>query len=311
MSEIQKALEEYLAVRRALGFKLRDEGTILPKFVLFAEREGASFITTELALRWATQPKGVQPAQWARRLSMVRLFAQYRSAADPRTQIPPQGLLPYRYHRNPPYIYSDKEIMQLLKAAKGLLSARGLRPRTYSTLFGLLVVTGMRISEVIGLDDEDIDLNRGVLTIHRTKFGKSRVIPIHPSTRRMLRKYVRQRDEVHPKPKTPSFFVSDRGTRLTQCTVRWTFVRLSRQIGLRGPSDSHGPRPHDIRHTFAVKTLLKWYRMGVDVERHMRELATFLGHVHVTDTYWYISATPELLRLAAKRLDRTKGGLLS
>jgi len=309
MSGLRKALEEYLAVRRALGFKLRLAGAALEKFVSFLDQERAAVITTELALRWAMQPAEVQPEQWANRLSMVRGFALYRSGTDPKTEIPPQGLLPYRYRRKRPYIYNDSEIRQLLKAAERLPSATGLRAKAYSTLFGLLAVTGMRISEVIGLDDGDVDWADGVLTVRESKFGKSRLVPMHPSTRGALRQYARSRNRIYPKPKSQSFFVSDRGVRLTDCTVRWTFVRLSHQIGLRSPSDRRGPRLHDFRHRFAVQTLTDWYRGGVDVEKHMAELAAYLGHAHVTDTYWYLTATPELLRLAATRLDNP-GGVL-
>jgi integrase/recombinase XerD len=266
MSNLASTLQEYLGLRRGLGFKLRDEGTVLVDFVSFLEQQGVSTITTQLALRWAVLPQNVEPAHWARRLSMVRLFAQYRSASDPRTEIPPKGLLPHRYRRRPPYIYSDREIRQLIKAAKKLPSTRGLRPETYSTLFGLLVVTGMRIFECLTLNNEDVDMSQGVLTIRQTKFRKSRLVLIHESTQRRLRQYVRRRDRVHPKPSTQSFFVSDHGARLTRSTVRWTFIRLSHQIGLRSPSDRHGPRLHDFRHAFAVRTLLAWYRQGVDVE---------------------------------------------
>lgn len=311
MTELRKALEEYLAVRRALGFKLIDAGYLLPDFLSFLGRQGASHITTELALRWARQPVNVQPAHWGARLGIVRGFARYHAATDPLTEIPPQGLLPDRYKRKPPYIYSDSEIVRLIKVAKRLPSAAGLRPWTYSTLLGLLAVTGMRISEPIALDREDVDLTRGVLTVRQTKFGKSRLVPIHPSTQRVLRSYSRRRDLIHAQRKTPSFFLSDRGTRLTHWNVRWTFVRLSHQIGLRGPSDRFGPRLHDLRHRFAVQTLLGWYRAGAHVERHLPELATYLGHGHVTDTYWYLSAVPELLRLAAMRLEPTQGGLPS
>ncbi len=311
MKNLRKALEEYLAVRRALGFKLTAAGYVLPDFLSFLHRQGASHITTKLALRWARQPVTVAPAYWAQRLGLVRRFAQYQAAIDPRTEIPPQGLLPDRYIRKPPYLYSHREIVRLIEAAKGLPSATGLRPWTYSVLLGLLAVTGMRISEPIALDREDVDLTRGVLTVRQTKFGKSRLLPIHPSTQRALLSYARRRDRIHPRPKTPGFFVSDGGTRLTHWTVRWTFVRLSHQIGLRGPSDRFGPRLHDLRHRFAVQTLLGWYRAGADVERHLPELATYLGHAHVTDTYWYLSAAPELLRLAAMRLGPTQGGLPS
>ncbi len=311
MSNLSSTLQEYLSLRRGLGFKLRDEGPVLSDFVSFLEQQGVSTITTQLALRWAVLPQNVEPAHWARRLSMVRLFAQYQSASDPRAEIPPKGLLPHRYRRRPPYIYSDEEIRQLIKAAKRLPSTSGLRPETYSTLFGLLAVTGMRIFECLALNNEDIDMSQGVLSIRQTKFRKSRLVLIHTSTQRRLRQYVRRRDRVHPKPRTQSFFVSDHGARLTRSTVRWTFIRLSHQIGFRGPSDRHGPRLHDFRHAFAVRTLLAWYRADVDVERHMPELATYLGHAHITDTYWYLTAVPELLHLAAARLEGKKGGRLS
>jgi integrase/recombinase XerD len=289
MKDLEITLNEYLDLRRALGFKLRDEGSVLPLFLNFLRENDAEVITTELALRWATKPERVLPAYWTRRLGMIRLFAQFRSGVDPRTEVPPQGLLPYRYQRKSPYIYNDGEISRLLQAAGRLKSEVGLRALTVSTLLGLIAVTGMRIQEPLALDREDVELERGLLTVRRTKFGKSRLIPVHASTAAALREYERIRDRIVKKPKSPSFFLSEQGTRLTQWCVRWTFVKLSHEIGLRRPNDSHGPRLHDFRHTFAVKTLLKWYRTGVEVERHMPELATYLGHRHVSDTYWYIS----------------------
>ena len=309
MSDLQAALDQYLDIRRALGFKLRDEGTVLPQFLLYLEKKGASFITTDLALQWATLPEKVLPAHWTRRLTMVRNFARFRSAADPRTEIPSQDLLPFRYRRKPPYIYDDGEILRLLKASSHLRSVTGLRASTYSTLFGLLAVTGMRVSEPIALNRGDVDLVRGILTVRLTKFGKSRLIPVHASTVEKLAAYNRLTDRFFSSPRCSSFFVSEKGTRLTHWSVRWTFVKLSREIGLRGPNDSHGPRLHDLRHTFAVKTLLRWYQTGVNVDRHMPELAAFLGHTHVNDTFWYISAVPELLRLANNRLDALWGEL--
>jgi integrase/recombinase XerD len=302
---LREAIEEYLRVRRALGFILTEPCRLLRKFVVDAEQEGASFITTELALRWATQ-SDCQPAQWAKRLSIVRKFACYMSTLDARTEIPPQGLLPYRFRRKQPYLYTDEEITHLIKAAKKLSSPLGLRAATYSTLYELLAVTGMRVSEPVGLDHGDVDLSRGILTVRRTKFGKTRMLPLHASTREALRHYVERRDRLFPN--TESFFVSERGTRLTVWSVEKTFVLLSRQIGLRGPKDSYGPRLHDLRHRFAVQTLLRWYRTDIDVERHLPELSTYLGHVHVADTYWYISAVPELLELATLRLEQ--GGKL-
>jgi len=307
MSRLRKALEEYLAVRRAFGFKLRLAGSLLHKFVSFAEQEGACVITTELALRWATQPEGAQPAQWANRLAMVRHFAQYRRAADPRTEVPLQGFLPYAFRRKKPYIYSEDEIARILGAARRLPSWKGLRAATYSTLFGLMAVTGMRVCEPIALDREDVDLARGILVVRKTKFNKSRLVPVHETTREALRRYARLRDRICPQPETPSFFISEEGTRLTENVVQKTFVKVSRKIGLRGPQDSHGPRLHDFRHGFAVRTLLQWYRTGANVERHMPELSAYLGHAHVNDTYWYLSATPELLQLAMQRFHATGG----
>ena len=296
MSQLQKALEEYLTLRRALGFKLSHEDPALHKFVSFMDQAEAPVITTKLALQWAQQPVAVQPAQWANRLGMVRRFAQYWSATDPRTEVPPQGLLPHRYRRRSPYIYNHNEISQLIQAAKMLPSTTGLRPYTHSTVLGLLVVTGMRISEITNLNREDVDLTQGILTIRQTKFGKSRLVPIHPSTQCVLQDYASRRDRIYPKPKTPAFFVTEQSTRLMHWTVRVTFIRLSHQTGLRGPDDRYGPHLHDFRHRFAVQTLLHWYRTGVDVEQHLPELATYLGHTLVADTYWYLSAVPELLQ---------------
>jgi integrase len=307
MSAVAKAVEDYLALRRGLGFELQRSAGILRGFARYLDQQGASHVTTELALRWAKQPREAQPAWWASRLAVVRRFAQYLSASDPRTEIPPLGLLPFRYRRKPPYLYSDGEVRALVRAAARLASPRGLRAATYSTLIGLLAVSGLRISEAIGLDDRDVDLASGVLTIRRTKFGKSRLVPLHPSTTRALRRYVRLRDRLHRVKACASFFVGERGGRLTQWTVRWTFNRLSRATGLRGPTDRRGPRLHDFRHRFAVKTLVQWYRRGVDVERQLPVLSTYLGHGHVTDTYWYLTAVPQLLRLAAERLE-ARGG---
>lgn len=304
MSEIENALHEYLTTRRTLGFKLRDEGTALPQFLRFLEKENASFITTALALRWATLPENVQSAHWARRLAMVRVFARFHNALDPRTEIPPQGLLPLRYHRRHPYIYGDTEISRLLVASSRLPSTTGLRASTYFTLFGLLAVTGMRVSESIALDVSDVDLIQNVLTVRQTKFGKSRLIPLHSSTVSKLQEYSQLRDSLFPNKNSPSFFLSEKGVRLTQYIVRWTFIKLSHEIGFRAPDQRHGPRIHDLRHTFAVKTLISWYQRDIDVERHMPELATYLGHAHVNGTYWYISAVPELLSLASLRTER-------
>jgi integrase len=244
----------------------------------------------------------------------MRRFAQHCAALDPRTEVPPQALLPHRLQRKPPYLYSDSEILRLIEAAKRLPpvvgkrgSPPGLRAATFSTLLALMAVTGMRTSEPIGLDRDDVDLANGVITIRRTKFGKSRHVPIEHSTQQALGQYRHRRDWLCRHPQSPAFFLSERGTRVTEWALRWTFVKLSREIGLRSPASRRGPRLHDLRHGFALRTLLRWYRDGDDVERQISKLATYLVHAHVNDTYWYLSACPELLQCAARRLEDTSG----
>jgi integrase len=311
MNPLSRHLEEYLELRHRLGFKLHAAGCELRKFVRFAQAAKASRVTTKLALAWATQPTGCQPAHRTTRLGRVRHFAEYLSAVDPRTEIPPQGLLPHRYHRKSPYFYSDREVAQLIQAAQKIPSPKGLRAATYSTLFGLLAVTGMRLGEATGLDRQEVDLDQDLLRVRQTKFNKSRWVPIHPTTRERLQRYRRLRDQICPHPQSPSFLLSEQGTRLTGWIVRRWFIRLSHQIGLRQPTDHHGPRIHDLRHRFVIETLRHWYRTGKDIEAHLPELTTYLGHAHVSDTYGYISATPELLQLATERLERKQGGPLS
>ena len=306
MSALHTAFDEYLAVRRALGYQLRLEGRLLRRFVDFAERSGADYITTELALRWATQPAQAQPSQWANRLGMVRRFARYCLPYDPRTVVPPPDLLPHRYRRVAPYLYRDEDILRLLKAARQLPSAIGLRPHTFATLFGLYVATGLRAHEALHLDRDDVDLVHGVLTIRDTKFGKTRYVPLHPSTQRALQRYAKLRDRLCRSPGSPRFFLSDHGNGVTYDTLRWTFVKVSRQSGLRGPGDRHGPRLHGFRHRLAIHTLLRWYRRGVDVERHLLELSTYWGRAHLTGAQWYLTATPQLLRYALNQVERSE-----
>jgi integrase/recombinase XerD len=308
MNTLRDAVQEYLAMRRALGFQLRDAGKRLLDFVTFMEQRRASYITRQLALKWAQQPSTVQPSEWARRLSFVRGFARYRCATDPRTQIPPEGLLPFQPKRARPYLYSDEEIRNLLRAALRMPCRyeRGkLRPWVYYCLFGLLSVSGLRLGEARNLEVQDVDLKAAVLTIRGAKFGKSRLIPLHPSTRDVLADYMARRERFWAvQPVSSYLFVSSRGNRLDVGDIHRTFYLLSRQIGLRGVSDSHGPRLHDFRHRFALKTLLQWYRSGEDAERRLPILSAYLGHVHVSDTYWYLSAWPELMQEAMRRLER-------
>jgi integrase/recombinase XerD len=301
MGIIRKDIKRYLQERRALGFKLDEPEHLLYQFDDYLEKLQATIITRKLAVKWACLSDKCKPSHWAKRLSVVRVFARYYSATNPRTEIPPQGLLPYKYQRAKPYIYTENQIIQLINAARKLNSKRGLRASTYATLFGLLAVTGMRISEIVTLDREDANLAEGILIVRKAKLDRVRLIPIHASTVKALQDYIQCRDQVYSTPKTKRFFVSEAGTILTPFAVRYIFNKLSCQIGLRCPSDRFGPRIHDFRHTVAVNMVRDWYKRGKNVEKLLPQLAMFLGHRHLNDTYWYMTATPELLTLAAKR----------
>jgi integrase/recombinase XerD len=304
MKPLTDAIQDYLAMRRNLGFKLRDAGMVLAKFAAFMEQRNAEVITTHLALEWAQQPNKAQPALWAQRLSYVRCFARHHIASDPKTEIPAPGLLPFRPQRANPYLYSDQDIQRLLEAALTLSPGMELRRWTFHVFLGLLSVTGLRVGEALRLKLDDVDLDNGVLTVRGTKFGKSRLVPIHTSTRQVMTDYKNRRAHLLGERDAAHFFVTQTGHQLDGGDLRRVFYCLSRQIGLRAANNSHGPRLHDFRHRFAVETLLGWYRSGQDVERRLPVLSTYLGHVHVSDTYWYLSAHPELMRLAMKRLEQ-------
>jgi integrase len=307
MTTLRQAVKEYLQMRRALGFKLHDAGKGLLDFVTFMDQHRARYITQALALAWAQQPSNVQSARWAQRLAFVRGFAHYRSATDPRTQIPAQGLLPFQPKRAQPYLYSDAEVRSLLRAALKLpycYESGKLRPWIYYCLFGLLSVSGLRLGEARNLEVRDVDLKAAVLTIRCSKFGKDRLVPLHASTCKVLADYIGRRNRHwRQRPVSSYLFVSSWGNKLDGGDIHRTFYMLSRQIGLRGPSDSHGPRLHDFRHRFATRTLVHWYRSNQDTERKLPLLSAFLGHVHVADTQWYLSASPELMREAMHRLE--------
>jgi integrase len=306
MNTLHDALVQYVAVRRALGTRLAEPAATLGQFVAFLERERSSRITTALALRWAMVPQGVQRATWARRLSMVRQFAAWLSAFDPQTEVPPRRLLPGRRRRNRPHIFTDAEIGRLMAEAARLRSLTGLRPLTYTTLIGLLASTGLRPGEALALDKSDVDLENGILSIRQTKFGKSRFVPLETSTQEALRQYAEQRDALCVCPRSHAFFLSERGVRVHGGAARRTFASISCAIGLRPLMGrrrwGRGPRLQDFRHTFATQRLVEWYRAGLDIERELPKLSTYLGHVEVGLTYWYIEAVPELLALASKRL---------
>ena len=308
MTTLREAVQDYMNLRRSLGFKLHETGKLLRAFVKFMKEHRTSSITTRWALAWAQQPSTVQPAEWARRLSVVRTFARHRSATDPRTQIPPPGLLPFQPKRARPYLYSEEEIRSLLRAALRMpyRFERGkLRPWIFYCLFGLLNVSGLRLGEARNLELQDVDLKAAVLKIRGAKFGKTRLVPLHASTCAVVADYIARRQRHWAgRAVSPYLFVSSWGNRLDGGDIHRTFYALSRQVGLRGTSDRRGPRLHDMRHRFATNTLLQWYRSGQDPERRLPLLSAYLGHVHVSDTFWYLSAQPELMREAMSRLER-------
>lgn len=300
-SPLARAAQEYLALRRALGFKLRHETWFLPDFVAFLRSQGSAVITTELAVRWALLPNGTTLGWLARRLSAIRCFARYYRAFDPRTEVPPADLVRAPAHRLVPHFFTPLEVAALMREAR--TPRFPLRSVTYATIIGLLAATGMRVGEALALREDDIDWSRSLLTIRFAKFRKSRLVPLHPSTLAALRAYVARRNRLVSRRRCQALFVSRRGTPVRLQNFHHVFLGLLRATGLdRGPG--RRPRLHDLRHTFAMKTLAAWYRSGVDAERRLSTLSTYLGHVSPSTTYWYLTATPELLALAARRLER-------
>lgn len=301
MSRLHDALADYLSVRRAMGYKLIRTGGLLAQFIAYLDDLDVDTITIEHALAWATLPAQSSLDWQAQRLSVVRGFASWMSALDPATEVPPTDLLPRRTHRPTPYLYSKDDIARLLAACAMLRPQR--RAATYHTLVGLLAVTGMRIGEAIRLDRSDVDVDAGLLLVRQTKFGKDRYLPLHPTSVEALTSYLAWCDRQFPTPRTGAVFTSIRGTRLRYNNARDTFNALAQHAGLRPRSASCRPTLHGLRHSFAVTTLLESYRSGADVQARLPLLSTYLGHVAPADTYWYLSAAPELLALANQRLE--------
>jgi integrase/recombinase XerD len=297
--------EEYLAIRRSMGFKLERAGRLLNDFVAFTDRAGVSTVTVDGALTWARQSVDASPVWAAQRLSVVRGFARYLCALDPQAQVIPRDLLPTQPARRTPYLYSDSEIAALIAAARSL--PHPLKAATFATLIGLLAVTGLRSGEAMHLDRSDLDTAQGLLTVRNTKFGKSRLVALHHTTMEALQAYGGLRDQLCPSPATASLFVSTTGARLCHEVLQPTFRELLQRCGIAStPSGAH-PRVHGLRHSFAVTTLVQWYRDGVDVQARMPLLSTYLGHVDPGATYWYLTGVPDLFALAADRLQATFG----
>ena len=296
--------EQYLALRRSLGFALVTQGRLLLDFARFADQfAGSEAITVDLAVRWAGSSKRRCPSNAARRLTIVRGFAKYCAGFEPATQIPPLRLFGPRARRSPPHIYSDAEMADLLGAAAQLHPRDGLRPHTYVTLFSLLASTGLRVSEARRLSCRDVDLERGLLTVRESKFRKSRLVPLHPSAIEPLQSYAARRDRCRTARRSDCFFLTDSAPHLTLNAVETEFWRMRKVLGWTAKGRTRLPRIHDIRHTFATVRLLRWHEQGADIERRLSALATYLGHVQVTQTYWYLTAVPELMALTARRFE--------
>ena len=309
MTALRTDLDRYLQLRRRLGHELADAARLLAGYVDYLEQSGQTTVTVANAVAWSQQPQaGPESSVRARRMTAVRGFARYLSGIDPATEIPPTGLLVYHQHWRPPFIYTADDITMLLAAAAAMPSA--LRSATYSTLFGLLATTGMRVGEALALNGSDIDWEQGVLLIRQSKFGKSRNVPVTPSALDALRRYALLCNQLRPLPCNDSFFVSLTGRRLIYVSVFEVFDDLRELTGL-GADSTTRPRIHDLRHTFAVNVLLDWYRDGGNVAARLPWLSTYLGHRDPRSTYWYLSAAPQLLALAADRLERFGWAVLS
>ena len=305
MKSLQASVRDYLAMRRALGFKLERHEAHLLDFVGFMQRRRARRITGKWMVRWVHENPSTDPSYQGLRFSAVRSFAIYHSTVDPRTEVPPADLMPRTQGRNRFYLYSDAEVQRLLaETLKRRVGASSISRWVRYTLYGLLSVTGLRIGEALRLNLSDVDLDQGILTIRDSKFGKSRLVPLHPSTRTALRRYLQRRNEYFHRRDIEPFFVSRYGTRMCHNDAWKSLVRLSRKIGLRSPTDRRGPRLHDFRHRAAVQVMLRCYRSGADPERRLPALSTYLGHADLRHTYWYLHQNPALMKQAVERLER-------
>ena len=262
-------------------------------------------MTIELAVQWALSSHSTNPAQAARRVAIVRQFTRHRALVDPATEVPPVGLLGHNFRRrSTPHIYTEAEVAALLQQARCLLPRGGLRPATYVAFFALLASTGLRLSEARRLTTDDADLVDGILTIRETKFRKSRLVPLHPTTIRALCRYADRRDACLAAPRSQYFFRTEHSPRLKRSAVAATFRQLRRRLDWTAQGRTRQPRIHDLRHTFVVRRLMRWYQEGADVDRKILALATYLGHAGVAHTYWYCTAVPELLATTGQRFER-------
>ena len=306
MSALGQRAEEYLSIRRALGYRLAGYDAVLSDLTVWLDDRSAPVMTADLALAWAQSRPTSSPVRQRQLLTIARRFAEYLFAIDPRTEVPAPDLLPARYFRTAPYIYNDAEISALMASARSLTPP--LKAATYETLIGLLACTGLRFGEAAGLDRGDVSISEASLLVRFAKFGRSRHVPVHPSTVAALSAYAACRDRLCPHPTAPSFFVGTRGGRVAPSSAQAVFAELRHLNGLDRRCHGRLPRLHDLRHSFVVRTMLAWYRDGVDVQARLPVLSTYLGHVDPKATYWYQQAAPELLTLVARRLENGPGG---
>lgn len=306
MTKLFKAIQEYLTMRYQLGFKLRRARSVLIGFAEYAKQKKVSHITTKLALEYAMQNRMASPPSWASRLGIIRRFALHMRLLDPLTEVPPPHLLPYSYRRKSPYIYSENDILKILETCNFL--NHPLLAKTYYTLLGLIAVTGMRPGEALNLERDSIDISLGIITIRDSKFRKTRKIPIHRTTIRALEEYMEYRDRYFKKKISPYFFVNKKGHRLNAGHVRTIFAKICIKAGLRKKEEHVGPRMMDLRHTFAERTLVRCYQLGLNANIVMPILSLYLGHENPINTYWYLSGTPELFSLINARLEKKFGG---
>ncbi len=308
MIKLKTAVDKYIQLRQSLGYKLRCEKYILYDFVRYMKKEKTDVITIDHAITWAKSRKNAKKARWSCRLSAVRCFSKYYKIIKSESQIIPDKILSFKYERKAPYIYTDKDVINILNACNSLYPKNPIGKYTYKTLLGLISVTGMRISEAIALQEDDINFKDKYITVNKSKFNKSRIIPVSDSVIKELKKYQKKRDNYLPEIKKSSFFISVKGGRPYYSTVQKDFRKIIDSAGLNPKVGGRRQRIHDFRHTLAVRVLLMWYRNGDNVSQKMPILSTYLGHVEPRDTYWYLSAVPELMKLTSQKLEIYLGG---
>ena len=304
LKSMKQQVQEYLYYRRSLGFLLHIEGQELLKFATYVDnKRHVGPLTENIAIEWAKSSKKVSRFTWARRLEIIRCFAKYCRIIEPDTQVPAKGIFGKAHRRNIPYIFTKHEIQRILDTTKYLVPKNGLRPISFCYLFSLLYVTGLRISEALNLSPEDVDLTQGMLWVRQTKFHKSRLVPLHKSTVKALSSYCRQRNKYIPPSQIRKFFILDDGKPISLRAAEYAFLRIRNILGWNVKPQNKMPRIYDLRHTFVCHRLLSWYMQGIDVQKVVPYLSTYLGHVKVSDTYWYITGIPELMKNVSERFN--------